>query len=578
MERTCFETYVDLCRPFPMDPPWSSLVQDRNCLAGPIVLDDALRTLTSCHSEEELLASKILHRNDEGKLVLHPFLSEPAVAVVALADPSSGKFNDLMTERGCVKADACPLFAAFDDRFTREAINRADGTIIITPDLPHAILLRHLGLPAVPIVGVSEFGKRDRLRYEQLYDFGYCPNEQETPKDVSAESGPADQMQNGNPLDEEEQPSESCQPMPVTEAQDGTFCADAPTSNSTPAGYEQVHLQRIVLMGWSPISRTQVRPNAIRRGLDHLLKLEECSEFNLSGLELWAPTAKSWEVMEYALKRQLMDLYQDALRKSAMNDYQKDFDLPTGKSKSQPVLGELAAAMASLHDARLDNSNTAERHQNRKEAEANYRRAYAKHVLLPMFERASTLIDPEDRAAQCHFAHLCELFDHQMLLVQEGMFWDQRGARDRGDKSYTQLLAISSQILAFLKDRSPWKTRDPEVGSRKRAADDPFVTIRRLGLDDQQLNLLRRGGYLERDRRWPAHDCHWLLRFRQHHALHTIHLGKDAELAGRVVRELTTLRATLSPRRELRRTVRQARQLMRETKYRLKQIGFATET
>ena len=102
-----------------------------------------------------------------------------------------------------------------------------------------------------------------------------------------------------------------------------------------------------------------------------------------------------------------------------------------------------------------------------------------------------------------------------------------------------------------------------------KSATDEYFALRSIGLGDRELSLLRRTGYLEPDRRWPAHCCRWLLRFREHQSLRTIHLGNDAKLAGRVLRELSILRSTLCPRRELRRAVQQARQLLRHVKYQL---------
>ena len=98
---------------------------------------------------------------------------------------------------------------------------------------------------------------------------------------------------------------------------------------------------------------------------------------------------------------------------------------------------------------------------------------------------------------------------------------------------------------------------------------DQYFALRALGLNEQELRLLRRRGRLELDRRWPAHDGHWQLQFRQCGSLRTIELGNDAKLAGRVLHELSMLRSAHCPRRELRCAVQQGRQLLREVKQRL---------
>jgi hypothetical protein len=108
-----------------------------------------------------------------------------------------------------------------------------------------------------------------------------------------------------------------------------------------------------------------------------------------------------------------------------------------------------------------------------------------------------------------------------------------------------------------------------EVDRDRRPADVNFSTLRSLGLDQQQLNLLKGQGYLERDKRSLAHAGYWRLRFRQDGSLRTIYLGNESETVDQVRRELDKLQSPCRRRRELQRAVRRGNQIVRGVKLRL---------
>ena len=104
------------------------------------------------------------------------------------------------------------------------------------------------------------------------------------------------------------------------------------------------------------------------------------------------------------------------------------------------------------------------------------------------------------------------------------------------------------------------------------ALKSPFPALRALGLGDDDLAIVRRNGYLQQDRRAGQGVGYWRLRFRQAGRLRTVYLGRDARRVSLVQRELSTLQAKRTARREQARAVRRGRDVLRGAKARLTPI------
>jgi hypothetical protein len=105
-----------------------------------------------------------------------------------------------------------------------------------------------------------------------------------------------------------------------------------------------------------------------------------------------------------------------------------------------------------------------------------------------------------------------------------------------------------------------------------------FPALVALGLGDDDLAVLRRNGYVQQDRRRADGGGYGRLRFRKEGRLRTVYLGREPGRLARVRRELRTLQATRTARREQRRAVRRRREVVRRAKARLapvlEQFGF----
>ena len=97
---------------------------------------------------------------------------------------------------------------------------------------------------------------------------------------------------------------------------------------------------------------------------------------------------------------------------------------------------------------------------------------------------------------------------------------------------------------------------------------DRLVALAQLA-SAEELDVLRRAGYVQQDSRAPGQSGYWRLRFRAHGHTRTIYLGTDLSFVERVRRELAALQAASRQAREVARVVRVSKRTLRECKRRL---------
>ncbi len=105
-----------------------------------------------------------------------------------------------------------------------------------------------------------------------------------------------------------------------------------------------------------------------------------------------------------------------------------------------------------------------------------------------------------------------------------------------------------------------------------------FTELQRLGLTEADLGALQGQGYLELDRRPNGRPRGCRLRFRRDNRLRSVYVGNDLHLVARIRKELANLQAKTVSRRQLKRTVRNARHTLRCIKQSyeptLRELGF----
>src|SRR5262249_34542668 len=94
----------------------------------------------------------------ETGLRLNPRLDAPEIDLLALFDTNQARISDLLTDQGPLTPGWAPVRAAQIDRRTQKSMAQiGDPYLFLTADLANTIVLRALGLPAVPISGFEDF-------------------------------------------------------------------------------------------------------------------------------------------------------------------------------------------------------------------------------------------------------------------------------------------------------------------------------------------------------------------------------------------------------------------------------------
>ena len=170
MQGAIYQSYLSHSRPFQLPVPWQKLRADRCAYLAPASVDDAWQELSANYSETELIDAGLAQLDAEGKLNVHPALAVPDAPLVALTDPKTNNIVNLLAEEGCITGGLPPVLAILADGATRKAIRGIDHELFLTGDLKDTILLRSLGMAAVPVWGLSNLGEQELIRLGKLFE------------------------------------------------------------------------------------------------------------------------------------------------------------------------------------------------------------------------------------------------------------------------------------------------------------------------------------------------------------------------------------------------------------------------
>ncbi len=216
---------------------------------------------------------------------------------------------------------------------------------------------------------------------------------------------------------------------------------------------------------------------AIGDAIKYLQQLEEFGLLELNFLVIWVPQSKSWQEMEWELAGKHFHWCRNTMLESVQYE-RSEIQLAKAVVQAQQQPDDsLTAAIASLYQALLDESTGEASRQRRKEALANYRKAHWTHVLQPLFEQISALIDPLERTLQSQLAILYDVLHDKALALRKRQFVDVYQPPDHRDKTITELLAISGQIVQIWKELSRCKSRFQKSAAAKRL---PITNIPRF--------------------------------------------------------------------------------------------------
>lgn len=486
---SCLESYLELCRPFALPAPWNCCAADKHALQGPPDPAAALASLAERHSAQRLLRSGIVKKDADGHLALHPKLAAPDVGFVVLIDTATGRIYNIMTEAGCVLGDKAPVFEVLGDKHTFDALDDvAEQEVFLTDTITDTILLRAFGLAAAPIVGLSRlnqagvdllcehYGAKRRLSEREEEEL-----EDAQQDDHGLESAPDPR----DPLHRQRSHAAKVNSGPTTAAKAPRYVL--PGAASGYVGKQQADFIRLTLVRWNPYRMSTTDPASMQPAIDELLALKRHRRLNLDEVHQWTPEESELETVRFALARGEPDW----LRSAFLDCVHSGIDMlwivrPEPAIQSLPT--DLAGAVEHLQET-MQGAVDKDSRDRRRQALHNYNRVVARQVTRPMLRKAEGATDPLDRALQLQFVQLNTLFMEKAPTVRERMLLglSQQGEESLkgGDKSVSELLAISSQLVALAREMTKWKPRPmaapprtptPKLNLSRRFADSDLIT------------------------------------------------------------------------------------------------------
>lgn len=151
------KTAVGCLRPAQLPSHWQWLSPARDCYRGPDDAELMLNLLCDKHDEQSLLQSRVVARDESGRLTLARQLLGQDRSVIVLRRPNGVAF-DLLADNGSLFG-LVPLFALWDDAlFQNHLVDSQNKFVFGLGSFSDCLLLRSLGVPASPVNGLERLG------------------------------------------------------------------------------------------------------------------------------------------------------------------------------------------------------------------------------------------------------------------------------------------------------------------------------------------------------------------------------------------------------------------------------------
>jgi hypothetical protein len=460
----CLETFISLCGPWSLPEPWECLTTDPWAIRGPSDPAAALAEMISRHGEQSVIDSKLAVKNDAGQVVLQPLLAQPDAGFVVVRDSVTRAYRDLITNAGCVISPHPPILEVLADKQAQDAFHRQQRRVLLTATLVDAVVLRALGLAAVPIVGLDNLSSQYVEYLGQYYGVTRDPSarEREEAEDQCDDDGhPRCSETAGTP----QNPPSSFNSSPTC-AHPSYFL---PMSGHV--GFEDGNHLPLVLVNWSVHQLSREDPAATNQAICFLHKLATYRGLDISEVSSWKPSAAELGAIHFGLARGERGWAQDALRDSL---YSSSHMLQLAKTSS--------AASASLCDLEFSRKNLYRQlcgeparfdRQQQVSASLNYIKVAIEQLSGPILRRAKTTEDPLEVSLCTQFVELYSLFVSQATLASEQAL---RGLSQGLDQQHAQqviknVTTLSSKLVSVAKELGKCKTsthlppRNPKIQS-----------------------------------------------------------------------------------------------------------------
>jgi hypothetical protein len=387
----CLRTCLSLCQPVQLPPPWDFLRAQGNPRRGPANPDEAPAALLKRHAVEALSSCGLVRPGADGTTALNPALRTAGVELIAVTDAENEQLVDIVTANGCLPSDERPLFAMRDDGFNR-SIPQEDGLYLLTATLGDAVVLRSLGLPAAPILGLED------LRGEE---FGRLAER-----------------------------------LTLTVEEETRECFNG-SANSKP---------RLTIVSGSPLEMNLAEPQAAREAIRFLAQLEKFRRLDLDAVGVWRPSADKFEAIQFAIGRREAGCVFEAMRDGTENALSLEALHDSHSKRSASLIDPTGAILGVAVPGPLGEPSQAER----AEARQRYERALAGQLLGRLVAEADAADNPIKKASRLELAQLVDLWNVKMLRAREQARHAVLGSGDRSerrkDNSIQELLALGKEI------------------------------------------------------------------------------------------------------------------------------------
>jgi hypothetical protein len=459
----CIATYLSFCRRFEMPSHWQCFEPDDRSCSGPADPVAAIARLSDRHSKADLLASGITSLDAQRQLTMHPMLAEPNVVFVVLKNSMNGELTNLMTDAGCVLNATAPVFEVLADKITYYVLAGNNRNVFVTDTIVDTILLRSFGLAAAPIAGL---GRLNQDGIKLLCDY-YGVKQSLSDREMEEEDLRAE--------NEDEEGQSGSETANLGAGQDSHDPTAGSVSSSLPqmprylipgtgyVGKDSDEFVRLVLVRWSPSRLSNTESPKIKQAIDDLVALKRFRRLDIQEIGQWSPKDEELAAINFALERGEPEWVKGAFLDSAYSGICSlgEKDKATKAAGTPPK--DLPGAVAHLQETLIGGADEKSR-QRRKEALLNYHRVVERCVTLPMLRQAEAMTDPLDRSLQVQFAQLNTLFLEKAPTVHERIHQQmgqqrEESAKNEGEKSVSELLAISAQMVALAKELMKCKPR-----------------------------------------------------------------------------------------------------------------------
>jgi hypothetical protein len=407
-----------------------------------------------------------------------------------------------MTSAGSIGVEGLPYLAVLRDAPTVNALIANGHMLLVTSDLNGAILLRALGLAAVPVSGLEKLDRRGlewlstlfgvKCSSSELYDDEAAqpaaPDQQwaseldqdactdeacDDDEDEIAQPAAPLQQQTGEPdqdacLDEmcddddEEAVEAAAQPAATPQQQAGSLDQSAPAvTESEPRAVSKPI--EIVLVGWSLQALQTNFLEGLQAAIDRLKDFHRFRGLDLLRISVWTPTTESLASIRFGIEQHEADWVRDAILESLDSQFCCLEDLQRHDiAAAEPV--NLASATEQLVEALAADDGSGSR-RGRKEAMASYRRLTYEKLIKPLLRDAEAMSDPLKAAQQAQFAQLTNVF----LAAWPSAMEAELPANSKGlavgfgkDSPLAALLATGKQMIALGQQLQKCK-RNPSI-------------------------------------------------------------------------------------------------------------------